>query len=782
MDTAMHRWLKRPVVVAIMAGTALLGFFLSAALMPRLDATARAGVALDRGQAIELAHHQAELLGLETLGWRAMVYPQTEEGLRRLLHEHPGAEADEVGGLHPFLMVYVILIEPGSEDALCVWLTKDGDVVGFDRPLVTPPEGDDVATTPETATELANAAFARRLAPQLLHRFRPVQDEAAEESAVVRFKREWQPATLEGLTLRAEVHVMGDQLVKDTITVEGETVSAQRLERSIMVMSLLVWLIFLPIIAYSVIRFVVRWREQEVPLARCVIIAVLFLLLSSGATILFMSDFAFALMQQSSQLPLKVALAAGPAMFVLQALLGSVLVAFFLAVMWGGFEGDLREAYPGRLTSFDAVLAGRIGARNVGLSVVVGALFAGWMLLARTVVLLPWLGDAGAGGTLVTSLAFVGARWPLGIVLIKPLTSALQTLFAVLIPLPLLLRWTRSPTKALWLGVGGVTAVAAFLIAKGGIITPLPAAMAVAGVTAAMFILPFAAFDLLAVVAGSYLALIWVLAWQLVGQPAASLHHAGIGAMMCAAGLLLVGALLARRGSVVTAEEVRPAYAGNIAERLSLKAEVSMGAEARARMLPRAAPEVAGARIHFTPGESEQQDGYCDFFPLADGRLGLTLAALGREGSVAALVMTLLKGYIRNYSRRMGSPSQVLERVASRLSADLDPDRPISLFYGVYDPRDRTIVFSRLGDGLQVLCWGAGMAGAPSHVAQETGGHNDVQELTLAFGETLVVTTVAGQRQHSQSELEDAVYRLMTGEAEGSDRPMMVLAVQEVAS
>jgi len=102
-----------------------------------------------------------------------------------------------------------------------------------------------------------------------------------------------------------------------------------------------------------------------------------------------------------------------------------------------------------------------------------------------------------------------------------------------------------------------------------------------------------------------FAAVSWTIAWQLVAQPSPSMASAGLGVIGTLLSVVSIGLILVLRGRTVTDEEVRPVYAKNIIERLTLRAELSMGREARQRMLPTTAPTIPNGRLEFSPAHDD---------------------------------------------------------------------------------------------------------------------------------------------------------------------------------
>jgi hypothetical protein len=60
------------------------------------------------------------------------------------------------------------------------------------------------------------------------------------------------------------------------------------------------------------------------------------------------------------------------------------VVGLFIGLDYESGEGDIRESYPGELTSLDALFTGRLFSQSVSRSVLIGRAIGGWTLLLKS--------------------------------------------------------------------------------------------------------------------------------------------------------------------------------------------------------------------------------------------------------------------------------------------------------------------------------------------------------------------------------------------------------------
>jgi len=118
-------------------------------------------------------------------------------------------------------------------------------------------------------------------------------------------------------------------------------------------------------------------------------------------------------------------------------IVGYCLLGAFFGVAYGAGEGGLRETYPGKLTSLDALLSGKLNSTNVARSILVGGGIAGWLLLAQNAMLLAVHGYRVGPDKDILASAFY--RLPLlALIGERGADSVMQTTFGLLLPIALL--------------------------------------------------------------------------------------------------------------------------------------------------------------------------------------------------------------------------------------------------------------------------------------------------------------------------------------------------------
>ena len=169
-----------------------------------------------------------------------------------------------------------------------------------------------------------------------------------------------------------ENQLIGEE-ISPRITDENiaRTVGGGPLPMILLVIFVIVLLLIVTI--FGIFRFAERVRQKEVSYARIFIIACSVAIPFMGFTL--QSD--VAIYEQILKLESLETLS----LFLVIGNLPFLILGLFLGVAYSSGEGDLREYYPGKLTSLDAFLCARWASRNVAQAFLFGAAISGWVML-----------------------------------------------------------------------------------------------------------------------------------------------------------------------------------------------------------------------------------------------------------------------------------------------------------------------------------------------------------------------------------------------------------------
>jgi len=135
-----------------------------------------------------------------------------------------------------------------------------------------------------------------------------------------------------------------------------------------------------------------------------------------------------------------------------------------------------------------------------------------------------------------------------------------------------------------------------------------------------------------------------------------------------------------------------------------LKRELAQAAEIQGNMLPQAPPSVAGTDLAgFNVACRTVGGDYYDFFPYADGRVGLALGDVSGKGMPASLMMMALHARVQVLSEDPGDLGPFMVRLNKATCAKCPSNRFITFFFCVLDPRTGDLAFANAGHNPPIL-------------------------------------------------------------------------------
>ena len=174
---------------------------------------------------------------------------------------------------------------------------------------------------------------------------------------------------------------------------------------------------------------------------------------------------------------------------------------------------------------------------------------------------------------------------------------------------------------------------------------------------------------------------------------------AGFDSLRVADALLTVNLIGRATSNLLVARSLRKAYA-------ELDREAVTIARIQRSLLPESLPSIPGLDVATSYRTAARAGGdYYDFFDLGDGRWGLLIADVSGHGTPAAVVMAMLRTMLHAQCVECHTPGELLEFANRRLySQSQHSDGTFATaFYGVFDPRDRSIQYACAGHNPPLL-------------------------------------------------------------------------------
>jgi sigma-B regulation protein RsbU (phosphoserine phosphatase) len=158
--------------------------------------------------------------------------------------------------------------------------------------------------------------------------------------------------------------------------------------------------------------------------------------------------------------------------------------------------------------------------------------------------------------------------------------------------------------------------------------------------------------------------------------------------------MLLMSNLFGRATrNLVMSQELDRAYQ-------ALDQELAVVGRLQRSLLPAELPKIPTLDLAAFYQPSQRAGGdYYDFFPLPDGRWGIFIADVSGHGPPAAVLMAVTHCIAHTYPGPPIPPAGVLNYLNHQLATlyTQQNENFVTAFYGIYNPADRTLTYSRAG-------------------------------------------------------------------------------------
>ncbi|HEY8461970.1 MAG TPA: SpoIIE family protein phosphatase [Blastocatellia bacterium] len=676
-----------------------LAYLVGSSLISKYDPNLNVGFEIDRRSAIKEAARFAARKGIDVSGWKSMCKVTKSDDLLLYYRLDKGKESRIARRLAPEIVISVRFRSPDESESLEVQLGPDGRALGYSRSFT---RQRDVGEIPEPAARLiAVEAIKSRLAE---HGFSADIDLKLEEdvqtNAVVRkYAWKWPLTTIPELTVNSEISFRGGVLTGDTVKADVDSAFAKNNLNSEsplrIVFGVAYGLLFAASLIFGLYRFVQRVKQEEISYSRIAMVTIIFA--SMLSLFLLLTDIVF------------YDVGAGHDRGIPDWMLTSIIYlsvtmfyvgcGLFIGFAYGSGEGDIRESYPGKLTSLDALVTGRIFSRNVSRAFLIGCAMGGWVLWLSAEAFQPWQGQPGAGELFSEFNPWFGY-----LPLMSPLIMAAMdvmpiTVIGLLIPLPFLHRRFRSRRV-----IVASSSIFVWLACMGPYFgfRPWAPLLLMAAARAFFFLLAFFYFDLLTAIFCLAAPTCWAIILQMISQPSEGLHNSGVISLVLTAVSLVIAFIFAFKGKFYREDDVRPLYAEHLAQRVSMQAQASAAREAQKRLMPERLPSLPNFSIAACCHPAHEVGGdFYDVFELDEGKIGILIADGGGKGLGSALSVAFAKGFltprILGNSQSDNSPAEIMRGLQDRLTAMLDDEAGIGLAYAVIDADDGMLRYARVG-------------------------------------------------------------------------------------
>lgn len=140
------------------------------------------------------------------------------------------------------------------------------------------------------------------------------------------------------------------------------------------------------------------------------------------------------------------------------------------------------------------------------------------------------------------------------------------------------------------------------------------------------------------------------------------------------------------------------------ADRARLQQELDVARNIQASFLPDGSPQIPECSVASYWQAARQVSGdFYDFMQRADGSWGIVIADVADKGVPAALFMALSRTILRTVAFNRDDPAKVLMRTNAIINSETQTDLFVTVFYGVWYPDKKTLVYANGGHNPPLL-------------------------------------------------------------------------------
>jgi len=664
-------------------------------------------VTLDRTAARETARKFLDDRGINVSGWDESIRAETQGSIYRYLVRQGQAGRQVLDSLGLWSKVTVLFSDPQGEQKARVTMSPSGTVLGYRLTFGDTQEAAPTVPTAETSA-LIERARAELLKPFPLLRSTSTETSGADDLAKGSNRWKLRVDGVPELELTAVVSTRGRQVVESAIIAELSDDAERAVKEPSRGRTKGIFLTYaLLLTVYLVIRYFKRRYQGEVSRQRMLLVT-----LVVGGFVLGLVLLEDRPLQITESVDVPI-----PAWVpIFLVCIAAYLAGQLVGVGYAASEGDLRETQPRLLTSLDAMLSGKLFSRNVGRSFVLGWVILSWMRLCEKLAEATASPAYPALRSFEDSYAFLFSRLPwLSLLLTGINIAVFVCLVGAMTPFSALQRRKRGRRWGYAVLVFCAAITVDFTLG-----TPVAglAGWIVRVVYMSALLVSFFKVDLLASIAtiGGHSFVESIVG---LSQLAPGWEDQNHWALLIVGLFVTVQTTSAFFGGVAGEDEVRPAYAKEIHERLSLESEVEAAKEAQLRLLPAGPPDMPGLTLSASCRATEKVSGdFYDFFPISRTKLGVLVCDGGGNGLATALTIALAKGYLMHKAQSNSSPIETLRGLEATLGEQLKGISAEGICYFVLDAGEGSVRYARYGDTPSMLLAGGGEL---SHETQHKG-------------------------------------------------------------
>ena len=376
---------------------------------------------------------------------------------------------------------------------------------------------------------------------------------------------------------------------------------------------------------------------------------------------------------------------------------GGAFVCVGAIICYAVAESTNRSVWPRKMTLFSHFIHGQFRMQEMGAAILRGLMYSGIAMFLMGAI--SWLmGELSFGYLRFDDdrfWAFRNTYSGLG----DLFENVTQGYFTTIVFLSFLPAYLRSKTsKRRWLL--SITTVALLLAGLDHLILEpfywsfflmLPVAALIAWVTYK--------YDYMTILLAGTFGYFYLDFALIAAQPGGGFGSEGIIGLVVLLIVLLLGIILVfSKNRLEDLDDFVPEYVSRIAERERIKNELDIARGIQFQFLPNQIPEFPGLDIASICKPAMEVGGdYYDFVQKGNDSLSVFVGDVSGKGVSAAFYMTMTKGIIKTLSKGIMTPSQLLAEFNEIFYGNSPRNIFISMLYGIFDMKARSLTFSRAG-------------------------------------------------------------------------------------
>ncbi|MCK9225865.1 MAG: SpoIIE family protein phosphatase [Candidatus Muirbacterium halophilum] len=154
--------------------------------------------------------------------------------------------------------------------------------------------------------------------------------------------------------------------------------------------------------------------------------------------------------------------------------------------------------------------------------------------------------------------------------------------------------------------------------------------------------------------------------------------------------------------TAVTIDNFR--LSSQLIEKEKITHELNIARDIQMKLIPTEKYQDKYIEVNFKCIPAKEVGGdYVDLIHIDENNKGIVIGDVSGKGVPAALLMVMLRTLLRSFAYRELSPAILMEKVNNLIIEDIDPKVFATLFYGIYDEKNKVLRFCNAGHNYPII-------------------------------------------------------------------------------